>query len=247
MSAPQPAQTSGFAGLRQTSWALLGLLAWGDELSGYDLKKWADYSVRFVFWSPSFSQVYSELKKLEAAGYVSSRMVVEDEDRVKPKRVYRITPAGLDVLREWSAAAPVDQPVLKHPPMLRVMFGFLSEPEQLKHVLHEHIAYADSMSRQAAIDVRDTSKDPEWAFQNLALRWAQRYYAAERELATELLAEVDDAFEKVLQSGSEPGQPPVRRPGSLRGIAKRLDAAEYEAAARGESQPDDTASPDDRN
>ncbi|MDG3009751.1 PadR family transcriptional regulator [Rhodococcus sp. D2-41] len=239
MSAPQPAQTSGFAGLRQTSWALLGLLAWGDELSGYDLKKWADYSVRFVFWSPSFSQVYSELKKLEKAGYVSSRTIVEDEDRVKPKRVYRITPAGLDVLREWSVEAPVDLPVLKHPTMLRLMFGFLSEPEQLKHVLREHISYVDGMSRQAAIDVRDTSKDPEWAFQNLALRWAERYYAAERELATELLDEIDATFEKVQQSGSEPGQPPVRRPGSLRGIAKRYDAAEYEEAARRELPSDD--------
>lgn len=229
----EPAQSSGFAGLRPTSWSLLGLLAWGDELSGYDLKKWADYTVRFFFWSPSFSQVYSELKKLEKAGYVASRSVVEDEDRVKPKRLYTITPEGLDVLRRWVVEAPVDRPVLKHPPMLRFFLGALSDPDNLKRMLREHIAYVDGMSRQAALDARDSSEDAEWAFQYLTLQWAQRYYAAESELATALLADVDAAFERVRQ-GPPVGTRPVPRPGSRRGIPKRPDeeVEEYKAAMR---------------
>ncbi|MDJ0428984.1 PadR family transcriptional regulator, partial [Rhodococcus fascians] len=55
MPSSDPTQSSGFAGLRSTSWPVLGILSFGEELSGYDLKKWASYSVRFFYWSPSFS------------------------------------------------------------------------------------------------------------------------------------------------------------------------------------------------
>ncbi|GAA2882703.1 hypothetical protein [Streptomyces mexicanus] len=34
--------------LPASSWAVLGLLSFGEELSGYDLKKWADRSLRFT-------------------------------------------------------------------------------------------------------------------------------------------------------------------------------------------------------
>ena len=54
--------------LRATSWAVLGLLSFGEELSGYDLKKWADWSLRFFYWAPSYSQIYGELRKLEEIG-----------------------------------------------------------------------------------------------------------------------------------------------------------------------------------
>ena len=43
------------------------MLAFGEEVSGYDIKKWADWSVGYFYWSPSFSQVYSELKRLAPA------------------------------------------------------------------------------------------------------------------------------------------------------------------------------------
>lgn len=38
---------------------MLGLLSFDQELSGYDLKKWADGSLRFFYWSPAISQIYS--------------------------------------------------------------------------------------------------------------------------------------------------------------------------------------------
>ena len=50
--------------LAATSWTLLGMLSYEEELSGYDIKKWIDWSVGFYYWSPSYSQIYTELKKL---------------------------------------------------------------------------------------------------------------------------------------------------------------------------------------
>ena len=70
--------------LRPTSWAVLGLLSFGEELSGYDLKKWADWSLRFFYWAPSYSQIYGELRKLEEIGYATSRVVNKDDVRGRP-------------------------------------------------------------------------------------------------------------------------------------------------------------------
>ena len=60
--------------LAATSWALLGMLSYEYELSGYDIRKWIAWSMRFYYGSPAYSQIYSELKKLEQLGLVTSRV-----------------------------------------------------------------------------------------------------------------------------------------------------------------------------
>ncbi|MGA8371737.1 MAG: PadR family transcriptional regulator, partial [Acidimicrobiales bacterium] len=85
--------------LSGTANAVLGLLSFGSELSGYDLKKWADHSLSLFFWSPASSQIYAELRRLEEPGYVTSREVPQDE--LRNKRVYRITEAGREQLLRW--------------------------------------------------------------------------------------------------------------------------------------------------
>ena len=47
-----------------TSYALLGLLTFGDELTGYELKQRADSTMRFYWTAPAMSQVYTELDRL---------------------------------------------------------------------------------------------------------------------------------------------------------------------------------------
>ena len=86
-------------------------------MSGYDLKKWADWSLRFFYWAPSYSQIYGELAKLETLGYATSRVVSTDD--VRGKRLYRITPEGEAAVTEWADEAPVEPAVLKHGVMLR--------------------------------------------------------------------------------------------------------------------------------
>lgn len=95
--------------LPATSWAVLGLLSHGRELSGYDVKKWSDRSLGLFYWSPSFSQIYSELKRLENRGYATSRLVAP-ETGTRDKRVYRITDEGLAAVRTWARTAPSTRP-----------------------------------------------------------------------------------------------------------------------------------------
>ncbi len=183
--------------LAATSWALLGMLSYEHELSGYDIRKWINWSMRFFYGSPAYSQIYSELKKLEKAGLVTSR--VENSGGTRNRRLYKITEDGLAAVRRWAKEAPVDPPVLKHSPLLRVTFGHLTDPDRLKEILQEHVAYADEMQRQAAKDAKWAGVEPSWAYAKVALQWAERYYASERELALKMLKELDEAdavFEK---------------------------------------------------
>ncbi|MET9468742.1 PadR family transcriptional regulator [Streptomyces sp. NPDC006544] len=187
--------------LPATSWAVLGLLSFGEELSGYDLKKWSDRSLRFFYWSPSFSQIYSELKRLEKAGYASSRLVAQDTG-TRDKRVYRITDEGMAAVRTWAREATVDPPVLKHGPMLRLWLGHLLEPEQMREVLVRHQEFAEGMRRRAVADAEGAKGETAWAYPALTLKWAERYYASERDLAGAML---DDIAELESRRGGAAG------------------------------------------
>ena len=170
---------------------MLGLLSFERELSGYDLKKWADKSLGFFYWSPSFSQIYSELKRLERAGYVTSRTVPQATGN-RDKRIYAITEEGREAVRDWARGAPVEPPVLKHGVMLRLWLGHLLEPGRAGEVLREHQAYAERMRERAGADAEAAHDDPSWAYPELVLRWAERYYAAERDLAEKMLADLEE-------------------------------------------------------
>lgn len=198
------------------------MLSYEEEVSGYDLKKWIDWSVGFYYWSPSYSQIYTELKKLEGMGLVSSR--VERDEGTRTRRLYKITDAGVAAVAEWTNDAAVDPPMLKHSILLRVTFGHLSNPTRLKELLQEHAAYAEDMERRAAEDAEGAKAQPAWAYSVIALRWAAKYYAAERERALELIKEIDEA-EAVLSTARKgaAGMPrPI--PGYWREVEKQVDA-----------------------
>jgi len=182
---------SGKPNLAATSWALLGMLSYEHELSGYDIRKWIDWSMRFFYGSPAYSQIYSELKKLEQLGLVTSR--VENSGNTRNRRLYKITELGLDAVTQWANEAPLDPPVLKHSPLLRVTLGHLTDPVRLKEILQEHLAYADEMHRQAAKEAKWAGADPSWAYARVALQWAERYYSNERELTLKMIKELDEA------------------------------------------------------
>jgi DNA-binding PadR family transcriptional regulator len=90
-----------------TGYALLGLLSFGRQLTGYELKQFADSSLRFFYDAPAMSQVYSELGKLEAAGLETGRGTV---DGARTVRVHSISRKGMSALRRWLAESPVDPP-----------------------------------------------------------------------------------------------------------------------------------------
>ncbi len=210
------------AALAATSWALLGMMSYEEEVSGYDLKKWIDWSVDLYYWSPSYSQIYTELKKLEGLGLVTSR--VEHDEGTRSRRLYKITPDGMAAVTEWTNYAPVDPPVLKHSVLLRVTFGHLSNPGRLKEILQEHVAYAEARHRKAVEDADGAEVEPAWAYSVIALRWAAKYYAAEREFALEMMKEIDEA-DAIIQKAAKGGfGKPRPKPGYWREVERQVQA-----------------------
>lgn len=200
-SAPSPPPE--LPNLPATSWAVLGMLAFNEEVSGYDIKKWANWTVGHFYWSPSYSQIYSELKRVESLGLATSH--VQHDNGLRGRRMYRITQAGRDAVSQWSREAPVDPPMLKHSVLLRVWLGHMNDPDRLKEILQEHIAYVDKMRKQVAADARGASLEPAWAYPRIAMNWAQRYYDSERELALQLIKDIDEAEAELAAARREAG------------------------------------------
>src|SRR6201999_284468 len=161
-------------------------------------------------------QIYTELKKLEILGLDPSR--VERDEGTRSRRLYKITPAGMDAVTDWTNHAPVDPTVLKHSVLLRVMFGHLSNPSRLKEVLQEYAAYAEARHRKAVEDADGAEGEPAWAYSVIALRWAAKYYAAEREFALEMLKEIDEADATVHKAAKGGFGQPRPKPGYWREI-----------------------------
>lgn len=184
--------------LPSTSWAVLGMLTFGEELTGNDLKKWVDWSIGLFYWSPSVSQVYGELKKLETLGLATSRLV--SEPGLRGRRLFAVTPAGVDAARAWSRGAKVDIPILKHGVMLRLWMGHLSDPEHLEALIRGHIENMRELRERAAINAEFANREPSWAYPRMSLRWAMRYFDAEISLAEQLFDDLREAAQWYAQS-----------------------------------------------
>lgn len=175
--------------LPTTSYALLGLLSFGQELSGYELKQWADSTLRFYWVAPAMSQVYSELARLHEWGLVEVR---EDDGAGRTTRRYRINGAGLEELREWLATSEPEFPVLKHPVALRLLLGHLVEPSTVRGMLQ---GYVESLDRQradlqAVLDGIAGSGD--FRYPAFVAQWGLAYYDDERRTVEEIRDQLHD-------------------------------------------------------
>jgi DNA-binding PadR family transcriptional regulator len=181
---------SGTSGNRlpNTSYAVLGMLSFGDELSGYQLKKRAD-NLRFFYWSPAHSQIYAELRRLEKLGFVTHREV--RQVRRPDKRVYRITSSGQEAFETWMNEAPVEPVSLKHSVVLRLFFGHAGDPQRLREVLSD---YAEQMSEviedlQGISD--EISESDQFFYPAVVAEWGIGYYEAERRAALTAIRRLD--------------------------------------------------------
>ena len=140
--------------LPTTAYAILGLVSFG-ETSGYDLKRFADRSIGYFFWSPASSQIYSELRRLTSLGHITEREV--KQERRPDKRLYRITRDGEQALRRWLESTQVVPDVHKSLLLLRLFFGRLTHPntliaqlEERRRQMHEMLAEFGEIERRIA-------------------------------------------------------------------------------------------------
>jgi DNA-binding PadR family transcriptional regulator len=177
-----------------TSYALLGLLTFGDgtdgELTGYELKQRADFTLRFYWVSPAMSQVYSELRRLTDAGLVRPR----GEGR---GTTYAITARGRRTLTRWMEDTPAGFPVFKHPVALRLMIGHLAEPGTLRRMLEEYAAEV-AAARHDLADVRsslaaaDAPGEP-FHHPSLVADWGLAHFDSEAAITRDILRRLHDA------------------------------------------------------
>lgn len=166
------------------SYAVLGLLSFGRELSGYELKQWAD-NLRFFYAAPAMSLVYTELARLQSAGLVTSREVPGEGRR--GARVYRLAPAGEAELRTW-LSRPVPPATLRHPVALRLFFGHLADPDRLQAVLEEHRARCEELLAELDAVREGLRDDATFRYPALVAQWGQRYYGGEAAAAADIAA-----------------------------------------------------------
>ena len=171
------ATTAANADLPATARAVLGILSFGDALTGYDVKRWADQSLAFFYWAPSQSQIYGELRRLEALGLVDS--LVEQTHAAKSKRVYRITESGMRQMGEWADDPVLEPVVLKHPMVLRLWAAHNGDRRRLVAALLEHEQDANDRAERAASHARNAADVPAWHFSSLSLEWSARYWREE--------------------------------------------------------------------
>jgi DNA-binding PadR family transcriptional regulator len=158
-----------------TGYTLLGLLSFGRELSGYELKQWAD-NLRYFWSAPAMSQVYRELERLSAAGLVDQRLVVREGNR--STKVYALSTRGRESLRAWLALPPAP-PVLRHPVALRVFFGHLLGAAELEAAVAAHREWCDRMMADLAALRAELGDDELWRNAALVAEWGLDYYRGE--------------------------------------------------------------------
>jgi DNA-binding PadR family transcriptional regulator len=115
-------------------YAILGMLSLG-SMSGYDMKKFFRRNVG-LFWNANFSQVYSQLHRLEREGLVRKTSVIQDG--VPNKKVYTLTPEGQQELKEW-LSGPLGTPDYRDEFQLKFFFSHLLDEETIRaHLLELH-------------------------------------------------------------------------------------------------------------
>jgi PadR family transcriptional regulator AphA len=108
--------------------AILGFLQYR-PLTGYDLKKVFDISVRH-FWPADQSQIYKTLARLEKKSW-ARREVLAQESR-PPRKLFHITEEGRRELARW-LASPVTGEEGRSASLIQVFFaGNLTDSQALK-------------------------------------------------------------------------------------------------------------------
>ncbi|MGW3285925.1 PadR family transcriptional regulator [Streptomyces sp. NPDC001002] len=99
------------------------------EASGYDLAKGFEASVA-NFWMATPQQLYRELERMESDGLVSARVV--QQERRPNKRLFSLTEAGLEVLRQYVSETPAKPMAIRDELMVKVQCIDIGDTEAVR-------------------------------------------------------------------------------------------------------------------
>lgn len=122
---------------------LLGALNY-QPLTGYQMKQFIENSAGH-FWYAQISQVYRTLGKLEDEGLVTSE--VEEQESRPDKRIYSITEAGRQMLRQWLAKPMTHLTPSKDELLARLFFSAQLDKETILTQLRiQRSLYAEQLT-----------------------------------------------------------------------------------------------------
>ena len=113
---------------RKIDMVILGLLS-HENLSGYEIKKHIDGSIRF-FWKGSFGNIYPALSDMEKAGQITK--LPDTSSGKREKIIYHITESGKTALKDWLKEEQADND-LKYETLLKLYFGGAEDPSISVH------------------------------------------------------------------------------------------------------------------
>jgi len=117
--------------------AVLAALLEG-EASGYDLAKGFDASVA-NFWMATPQQLYRELERLADQGLIQARVV--HQERRPNKRMFSLTEAGRDAIRQFTARAPKPS-VIRDELAVKVLAADAGDAQAVRDFMVERLQWA---------------------------------------------------------------------------------------------------------
>ena len=117
--------------------AVLAALLEG-ESSGYDLAKDFDASVA-NFWPATPQQLYRELDRLAEQGLIRARIV--QQERRPNKRMFSLTGAGRDAIRQFTVKAPKPS-VIRDELLVKVQASDAGDIEAVRGLIRERLEWA---------------------------------------------------------------------------------------------------------
>jgi len=167
---------------------LLGLLTI-EPMSGYDLGQTARISIGH-FWNESYGQIYPNLKKLAAGGYITGRT---EKQKGKPDRqIYSITKKGRERLAAWLKVEPQPE-IPRNELLLKLFFAAQAAPGVVIGFV-ERMARNESevLKRFAGLEgeIAKLHRYPDAPYWKMALRFGQLELEAHQRWAEETLAEL---------------------------------------------------------
>jgi PadR family transcriptional regulator, regulatory protein AphA len=123
--------------------ALLGLLT-AEPMTGYDMTKVFDRSVDYV-WHAPHSQIYPELRRMEAEGLITSESLRRGRQGVK--RTYTIAAAGRTELERW-VAEPSEPELVRDAERLKATYLEFAAFDDARRLFQAHLEHYDLWERR---------------------------------------------------------------------------------------------------
>jgi len=123
--------------------AVLAALLEG-ESSGYDLAKGFDASVA-NFWPATPQQLYRELDRLAEDGLIRARVV--HQERRPNKRMFSLTEAGREAIRQFTAKAPKPS-VIRDELLIKVQASDAGDMSAVRELIVDRLRWASAKSQR---------------------------------------------------------------------------------------------------